>query len=352
MNELLSFIKIMCIIQVLLITSIVLSIFLYRNYLNYFKKQKHHCMVRANAIFTRSLDNLSEITDTDLKLFQRNLVYLLPIIKHFDAAHQDNLHWQKTKDAILRKILLPKARQYRAKRSWFKRFFTTQVFQQIYEEQDIDTIKQLIADPIPLIALNAAQIAISSAEEQLIKQLIKSFAVNRHLQNAVFIQAIESNPAALSIIAKHLKSEKDIYARLFCYQLLSSHADIHPDLEQIQNDMNSENMDLQIAALTCYATTHPPNLQVIFAEKIQDNRWEIRATIAKLIGRTGDSAMCSMLEKALKDPNWWVRINATESLSQLGAEGLQILQRQRPEDDRFAYDAARRVLAVIQMTDK
>ncbi len=352
MNELINIIKIICIIQVVLIVLLVSSIFLYKIYRNYLNKYKNKFILNTEALLNDYIERRAEIKSADFKLFRYNLMSLLSIIKRFDALHQTNLHWQNIKTCLLRTLLLPKARQASTKRGWYKRYFATQVFQQMFEKQDISFITQLIDDSIPLVALNAAKIAAATNSDLMIKQLIQSFSGNRILQNALFIQAIEIQPPALSLVAQHLNHQKNVYSRVFCYQLLSNQFLVQPEIKQVHKDINSKNIDLQIAALTCYVSTSPKNLYSLLVEKIKDDRWEIRARVAKLMGSIKENFVYELLETALKDKNWWVRTNAAESLYQLGSEGIKILEKQKPEEDQFAYDVAARVLATAQMKDK
>lgn len=352
MKELIEFTKIMCLLQVFLIFMLVFSIYIYKIYINRRNKKKNKIALKIDSLFNQYIKQHTEITPADFKLFRYDLIDLLSIIKRFDVQYKTNSDWQKNKNHLMKSFLLPKARKNATKRSWYKRYIATQIFQVFFEKKDLTVIKQLIADQVPLIALNATKIAATTPSAAIIEQLITSFSANRILQNALFIQAIELTPPALLLVAKHLNHEKDLYSRVFCYQLLNNHPEVCPEEKQIQKDINSKNLDLQIAALTFYCSTKPKNLTSFFAEKIQDERWEIRARIAKLIGMSGDTSVCQLLGNVLRDPNWWVRINAAESLYQLGSEGIAILKQQNPEDDRFAYDAAERVLATAQMKEQ
>jgi hypothetical protein len=345
MGELLSIIKIISIIQLCLIALLILSIFLYKAYVEYSHNHRKKFTAKVENLFKKYIESTTDINAPDLKIIRSNLIELLSIMKRFNQSHKANPHWQKVKNNLLIKLLWPKARQNSTKRHWHKRYFAMQVFEQGFQDQDIEIIQRLLADSVPLVALNAAKIAITTTSETLILALIRSFSGNRLLQNALFIQIVEPNPLALSLIVQHLNQEKDIYTRVFCYQLLSNNPHVTPEEQQLIKDMDSDNIDLQIAALNCYGLTNPQNVRLLFAEKIQNKHWEIRAKIAWLIGKTNNRSMCSLLENSLKDESWWVRMNAAEALYQLGTEGIQILKKQKPEEDRFAYEVAARVLA-------
>lgn len=348
----LNIIIIISITQLCLVFLLVLVIFFHKLFVIRSKKLNYKLAVRTQKLIEEYLVTGSQINPKDFKILSSNLISLLKIVKHFDSSHQTDPCWLKIKKNLLHTLLLPKARVYSTNRSWYKRYFATQVFQLKFQKKDSTIIQLLIQDSVPLIALNAAKIAISSSSKSMIKTLIRSFSSNRLLQNSLFLQAVRVTKPALSLIALHLNQEKDIYARVFCYQLLNGYPDVRPDVEQILNDINSTNIDLEIAALTCYAARRPENIHSLFAEKIRDTRWQIRAKIANLIGKIEDSTMSFLLENALKDANWWVRMNAAESLYKLGPEGIDILKSLRPEDDQFAYDTASRVLASEQIKGK
>jgi HEAT repeat protein len=55
------------------------------------------------------------------------------------------------------------------------------------------------------------------------------------------------------------------------------------------------------------------------------------------------------LEQRLSDEAWWVRSNAADTLAEIGADGVEALERALSHSDRFARERAEEALALHQL---
>jgi HEAT repeat protein len=73
---------------------------------------------------------------------------------------------------------------------------------------------------------------------------------------------------------------------------------------------------------------------------LRDPVWFVRAHAAESLGKIGDPTFAAALGYALEDRSWWVRRNAMDALIKLGDPAKPVLTRMLESTDRFARDCA------------
>ena len=254
--------------------------------------------------------------------------------------------WFDIRRNMIEKILLPRARRLAKSRRWSRRYFASQSFTLHFDVQDEEIIKTLIHDPIPLVAVNAATLAIQCHSQILIDTVIDKCAEGRRIQQSLYAQLISKADAdIIPLVQNRLRREINPYVKEFCYRTLTLLPFISAPIDISREDAASSNMDLKLAVLAYFRHNDPKGSTAIFLQLLEDSHWEVRAKSAKLLGEIADASCAAALEQCLKDPEWWVRMNAAEALSKLGEKGMLILKKQSPHIDQFAYDIAAQFLS-------
>lgn len=348
-NQWLAVIKIVVIGQIILMLMLVLVILIRKSFLVFLNRRKAKKSEAMKKALQQSTIEYQVLSVKQIKQYRRSLVLLIPLMRDLDqTTHTDA--WKKSREALLKQVLLPQAKQNASSSDWYKRYLATQVYQ--FSVDDLKTLMRLISDFIPLVALNAAKVAFQNPTQMVMDQLIACFTKNRRLQRWIFTQIMDIPKESLCFIFSHLNETKDPYARALCYQILDKHADAPQNIIGIKEDMNDEHLDLQIAALSYYCDSHPQDTHAILIEKIKSPHWEVRARAATLMGKIKDGFFISPLASSLRDESWWVRTNSAEALMRFGQAGIAVLKKQKPEIDQYAYDAANRALASFNQSDK
>lgn len=203
----------------------------------------------------------------------------------------------------------------------------------------------LLADPIPVIAINAAIAICYCPSQQSIDTFIDIFSQNRRAQYDLLTEVLHTSALKIMpFVEKRLSQEKNIYIRVFCYRMLRQLPKIKIDLPDLESDINSTIIDLRLAALAYIAYAQTDNYKLHLSNAINADAWELRARAAKLIGYTKDESFLELLTLHLTDKVWWVRYRSAEALSLMGEKGETILNSQKIDVDKFAYEISQQQL--------
>ena len=353
MLEIFSVVKTVAIIQLILV--IVLLLFAYGvKIFSYYR----------TAYLNQSINDfikhcIEQPADCDLKSimkYKQRLDILINIIHQLDVDTVDE-NWMHLRIKLIDLIVIPAARVFAQSRQWYKRYLACLAFQLSSHKIDENVIVRLINDPVPLVAINAAILAVNAYSQEMIDAVIDTFSQGRRVQQSLYAQIISSaDSTIIPLIKNRLIREQDPYIKAFCYRTLTFlpsdfdvvttvDADIDFDVgTTVDADLNAENVDLKLAVLYYLYHFDPRTSGKVLVSHLSDVHWEVRAKSAKVLGRLGDESYACELDKCLKDPEWWVRMNAAEALGTLGEKGMLILKNQTPDRDQYAYDAAMHVL--------
>lgn len=345
MLDLFEIIKVIAIVQVILVVLLLGLAYGLKLYM----RTKSNRMLRVSQRLKKSLDKgikrPKTFTISPLKLYQQNQVLLLELIQAYDAT-QDSSNWQIIRKQVLNTIILPNARRYARSKQWTKRYIASQSFKLTMHPDDMNILKILIDDPVAIISIHSALIAVHYNSQFLVDAVITSFAKGRHIQQSLYAQLVSANsPYLVDFVHNRLYREQDPYVKIFCYRMLSNVA-MHIELIDLAfSDMHSQHLELRLAAMVYVYTHDSEKAAPLLVTFLEDELWEVRARAAKLLGKIGKKTFAQPLETCLHDKAWWVRINAAEALAALGPSGVSLLKKQVASVDQYAYDAATEVLS-------
>ena len=218
-------------------------------------------------------------------------------------------------------LILVNAERLSTSSQWTDRYLACQAFKLAISPQHESIITALIHDPVLIIALHAALVAVSYDSVPLINHVIDVFAQNRHVQQSLFAQLMtKTHPHFVRLVSERLSREQDPYIKAFCYRMLSANEHQGDALEQAFNDAKRLPLELRLAAMHYLHAHSSARVNQLFLTCLTDPHWEIRAKAAKLLGKSENAQFAPALTRCLHDEVWWVRISATEALAALGVE--------------------------------
>lgn len=104
-----------------------------------------------------------------------------------------------------------------------------------------------------------------------------------------------------------------------------------------------DSSEMRIACLRALERLSDSDASPLIGEGLNDGDWRVRAVAARSARVCGEELL-ALLSRALRDKNYYVRMNAALSLAGLGAHGVEALMEATRADDRFAADVSRYVL--------
>ena len=346
MSYIFDLIKIIAITQVILVLLLLLLAYGLKVY-GYYKTthfKKTHKMIKQ--IFLESISSTNAFNPQSILPYRHHIRIILDIIDQFDTSI-NNKKWPRIRKNLIDLVVLPEANILASSSIWQKRYMACRALSLSSKKPDEAIIKILIKDPIPLVSINAAILAMNCNSKTLLDIVIDTFQQSRHVQQSLYAQIIsKAKETIIPLIKNRLLREQDPYAKAFCYRTLTYTPTISSIVKTAKKDLESEHLELKLSVLAYLQHIDPASSGDLVASLLKDPHWEVRATSAKLLGKLGDERFADSLEKLLKDPEWWVRINTAEALVKLGPKGIAILKRQNPMTDQFAYDVSMQVLCM------
>lgn len=346
MAEIFDIVKIIAISQMIIISLLLLLAYAVKIYSYYQPVYYLKVYNKLEQLLLEWMEHPTSFNVSSILRYKRDIELLTMVINKFDQSKK-NKKWEHVRSKLMDIVVMPYAELLARSKDWNKRYIACLALQLSMKNINESLLKSLINDPVPLVAINAVIIAIKMNSQQLIDAVIDTFADSRRLQQSLYTQVISSAELTIiPLIMNRLARERNPYIKAFCYRTLAHLPYTADQCETLSADFEIDNLDLKLSILTYMAHIYPEAAIPFFKQKLHDERWEIRARVAKLLGEVGKGFSAELLEDSLKDPTWWVRINAAEALVKLGKKGIDILKKQRPDVDQFAYDVATRVLSI------
>lgn len=258
--------------------------------------------------------------------------------------HRHQLTFQHFIEYLSDKLLKPAARGLYKSRNWLNRYYAALCYSYGFETLDEQPLCRLVRDDTLLVSINAASTGIKYQNSAVINQTISHFAKGRHLQQSFFAQISDvSHHDVADIIITRLENEQDLYTKVFCYRLLKE-IPYTQFLDCVEADLLFDSVDLSISIIEYLSEVQDERKTQILYDLAFAEDWEIRAAVAKSLGRVHTARSLEILTILLTDPQWWVRVNSGTSLYSQGESGIDILKAQSPLKDKFAYETAQRIL--------
>ncbi len=256
--------------------------------------------------------------------------------------------WKKIRDCLLHTIVLPLARKAAQSDSWVERFFAAESFCFLCENGDNIIVEKLMSDDNDLVSINAERAVILYANEDSIKMVVNTIAKKRRLSQSLYLSVFSDAPPIIrSYIENYLTNYTlEPYVRLACYRILLIYPPGPVHWWDINRDLQSPISELSIVALKFLSHAFSAKDAVpILEEKLNSKVWEIRMIALQGLKKFHAIETMDKVKALLRDPKWWVRFVAAETLNSFGKKGKQILAEQDVTVDRFAYDISQHVLS-------
>lgn len=264
---------------------------------------------------------------------------LLDILEHFNRSFKSE-NWQKLKENIAERYLLPHARKMTTSSSWQKRHFAARGFAFSPLQVDQGNILALLDDSVFLVSITAAsavmQLAIKDGVIKLIHQMSREHGYAYYSHRDLLLQGRRD---ILEWIEELARNEKDSAIHLVCLDLLSAKT-LMIDPLILQKDINSLNPKIRLAALKVFAHNPQKNSLEVLSKYLEDPDEEMRTQAVYGLQYFASKENLEKLNKALCDKSWEVRLQAAESLKKMGRLGIDILHRQDSNINKDAYDVA------------
>ena len=345
MNNLIEIVKFIVILQLILIGLGIIVLYITKLIFSVRRKRDAENFEKTLNIIKKLDENPENLNPSVISFLKNSIAHVLTIIKEKSESF-------KNIDILLltlsEKVFKPAARKLSSKRNWYKRYLAISSFYYGIDEQDEKYLIELVKDKVLLVSINAGRVIIKYPSKKSINALIDVFIKGRHLQQNAFSEIITSEKFDYrkieNIIIERIKNESNEYIKAFCYKTLTRLPRSSEDVSFIDKDIHTHNVELKVSVLEYITYLSDPALKTMITENVNDAHWEVRAVVAKSLGKTQDELTIPLLKEMLHDKEWWVRINSARSLSELGNEGLEILKNLNPQTDKFAYEVADMVL--------
>ncbi|CAM4503354.1 MAG: hypothetical protein LEGION0403_FIIPPAGN_01862 [Legionella sp.] len=342
METILYIVKIVAIIELILITLFVILTFLAKCYFSWHKKKNSQNLKWVFELLHVHMINKEPISSEQAKKLKKSIPNVLMVMKRLEE--QPNDYYDTLTKQLFTLVLKPVAVKWSSSYSGFKRNQAAMCYLYGLEPDDRNRIYRLLNDSTLLISMNAGLSIVQFGDAEQINNIITTFSQGRRLQQSLLAKMITRETRDLSpIIIERLHTEPNPYVKTFCYRLLCEYPQqtIAPIAKE---DIKIDVVDLKIAIIRYYIHCQNNEKNELIYELAMNTHWEVRAVISKAIGTIPGDKSIQLLAKLLCDNEWWVRINAANALIEQGEKGIDVLNNQSPDKDRFAYETAQKVL--------
>lgn len=355
MDKVLYIVKWVSIVQVALIIIFLALLYLTRIFITIIEKRNRKNKEQIFAELNNYLNNSTPIAASPkvINRLKSSIDIVLSFLNELERYPNNEAYIDQFIADLSQKVLKPTARKLVRSRRWYKRYNGTLCFAYGFDDSDIPTMQRLIQDDVLLVSVNASKIAAKYNNSLLINTLITTFSKGRRLQQSVYADLISNGNVNIApVIEKRLETENDLYVKIYCYHLLFQLPPQDKMIPEVQDDIKINAKDLKIAILNYISRIENEEKNPILYAATQDSEWEVKAVAARLLGAVHSDDSLRLLEQMLDDLQWWVRINAAQSLSKQGPRGIAILESQSPERNKFAYDTAVKVLTQSEVYER
>lgn len=115
----------------------------------------------------------------------------------------------------------------------------------------------------------------------------------------------------------------------------------NPDLlERVSKLHAHADPEVRIAVARGLKTYYHPQGWAVLLQMLTDRDWRVRGQAVRSLGALGNEGHVPAIQKAMNDPQWWVRFRAGLALAQMGDAGRTALRDARSSSDRYTAEMA------------
>lgn len=330
------------VLELFILFFLVAALYIERIFFGFEKKRRLKQKDRLSQMITDCLHERKEIP-VSLKSFNTETV--LGVLEAYERRFRSD-DWEALKSSIANSYLLPRARKWSDSYFWEERNFSARCFALCPLQHDEKILLKLIDDQEFLVRKNAAVALTRLGSKKGISSIIAHMAAERGYGRFTYRDIIlhEGSLETLGIIEEIAMEQLTCVAKhRACLSILAGKAMTltYPFLKE---DLASSNPLIRLAAVKVYARNPQIDSAQVLLACIEDPEEKVRAEAAHGLGYFASREAIDKLEQALKDPSWNVRLEAAWSLKRMGESGRLILEKQKPEADRIAYETVQYAL--------
>lgn len=210
-----------------------------------------------------------------------------------------------------------------------------------------DDLKELLADPHPIVSITAARALIhidsKHAIEHIVPLILKrddwTWSNVAHLLRQASPLEVCSHLAQLATDAP-IDKQPGILRYLESTQCLQ--------FTTVIKEILSTTKDDRVASVCLHIISDPAALKDI-RRYISHERWHVRMHAASALGRLGDQGDLMTLLEMTEDESWWVRYRAAQAIFNLPKINIDDIKKYRDDKkDKYARDILTHVFAEIE----
>lgn len=271
-----------------------------------------------------------------------NVEKVLMVIKAIEVVNQEQLSndaWNQLKAVIMKQQILPIARNYSKKRSWFYKFILLRCYRQYVDIEDEPIIIALIKNKLPVISINAIKAGDILEKENIYRAIIYRISSKEHHFQTININQLHDCYPLREVIHTFLQRQHRDAIHITCYQIIFDILSGDDYFEFAKKDIYSASLNLRIAAIKVLGLSNSAEAFDLLTHLLKDKDWNIRNAAVHGLGKIKDDRIIAPLLLMLADPAWWVRTNAAKILSNHSEEARKQLQLFAGDSMLYSADA-------------
>ena len=300
-------------IEFIIVSIIVIITYLNHSYFLIKHRLDSHKLQKLNKLFS-----LMQDAGKPLKLpYLNQTELLLQALSDWDNHAPPSKAWQEIKTAFIKEQMLPVAIQYIAAKNWIRRFFLLRCFEYVIDAQYEPELIRLIKDTVPLISIRTTPLILLSPTKALINALIDKIYQSHQRFQKLYLVQLHASPLLYDVILEKLQESHDPKLRHLCYRILKQIGVTQIFYAEILKDVNSTDFELKLSAIRILGEAEPKASASILITLLKDPNWVVRNNTLQSISQTKNPELLKYVVAALDDESWWVKINAAKVVSNL-----------------------------------
>jgi hypothetical protein len=252
--------------------------------------------------------------------------------------------WEEVKKEAVDRYLLDLARKRYKSPLWKNRLFSARCFAIRPQKEDIFMIKCLMDDSAFLVQAKAACAAAELEDPFLVEYLIEKASKAYGYARCFFKELIYKGTTSLfQFVEEVLMQTPGREVQLICLEILGSRLfPLQP--HYLRKGITSFDEKIQLATLSLFARNPQKESLEVLLGQVHSPRKEARKEALFGLANYPSEKTISILQNALDDEEWIVRLEAAYSLEKMGGEYLKYLKTQAKSENKNRADAANYVL--------
>lgn len=265
-------------------------------------------------------------------LYYKNFAMMIRVLQEFDMIYSD-IFWIGLKKWIIYDIFYYDLKDHLESVKWHKQILALRALSLSPDPEFEQYAFKFLKSKNTLLQLTLIDYAISIENQKLLRACIKNMAYH-DVKNLEFFYRDSFSYSAPNVFQNIFEIYKTCNAdaeKLNCLKVFSSKIGKYR-FEDLEKDLQSQNFQVRWWAMNALINCESEKTTHYFINQVQDPNWQMRFLAIHYLGLLLHEDLSPILEKALTDEHFWIRLSAAWSLKSLGEDGKKILLRQQQED--------------------